>query len=160
MSFGAVDTKNFTPEPTTKSLEDVKSAMLQFRSVLRVSDVGVKEFLDTVVFKGKSNTISYSEFKMRIEAILKNYTADFADYWFQDKDTITREELDKILNDKQVVYDLEDYPEERLEVELKNPKATLKSALEIADIKNFGYVTLEQYQECLASSDINLDRGK
>jgi len=71
---------NLTLPPPAKSLEELKGAMLQFRSVLRISNVGVEEFLDTVVFRNKETTIKFVDFKVSIEAILKNYTHDFACY--------------------------------------------------------------------------------
>lgn len=151
--------KSMTLPPPAKDLKDLKATMLQFRTVLRISNVGVKEFLDSVVFKDKKTSIAFSEFKVRIEAILKNHTHDFACYCFQSQPVRTREQLDTILNNPNVHFELEDYLDERLETELKNCKMTLKDAFEIEDTRGSGTVTLKQYEEILESLDLELDRG-
>lgn len=63
--------KSMTLPPPAKDLKDLKAPMLQFLSVLRISNVGVKDFMDTVVFKDKKPMIKFSDFKVKIEAILK-----------------------------------------------------------------------------------------
>jgi hypothetical protein len=63
--------KSMTLPPPAKDLKDLKAPMLQFLSVLRISNVGVKDFLDTVVFKDKKPMITFSDFKVKIESILK-----------------------------------------------------------------------------------------
>lgn len=149
-----------TMPPQPKPLSELKAAMLQFRSILRISNVSVKDFLDSIVFKDKRNSITYSEFKVRIEGILKNHTSDFASYWFQGAPIKNKEQLETTLKHPNVFFELEDYLDERLEIELKTCKITLKEALEIEDTKSTGFISLKQYEEVLENLDIHFDRGK
>ena len=145
--------------PPAKPLSELKSAMLQFRSILRISNVSVREFLDSIVFKGKKDSITYSEFKVRIEGILKNHTTDFASYWFQGAPIKNKDQLESVLKNPNVFFELEEYLDERLEIELKNCKMTLKDALEIEDTKNTGFISLKQYEEALENLEIQFDKG-
>lgn len=70
--------KAMTLPPPSKPISEISPAMLQFRSVLRISNVGVKEFLDLIVFKDNSQNLKFSDFKLRAQEIMKNYTQDFA----------------------------------------------------------------------------------
>lgn len=72
------DNKNATIPPPAKDLSELKATLIQFRTVLRISNVGVEEFLDLIVFKDKSSSIKFSDFKLRVQEIMKNYTHDFA----------------------------------------------------------------------------------
>ena len=64
--------KSITIPPPAKPIEDLKSCMIQFRSILRISNISVDEFLSSIVFKNNDNfTITYSEFKLKTEGILK-----------------------------------------------------------------------------------------
>lgn len=152
--------KSMTLPPPAKDLEELKATMLQFRSVLRISNVGVKEFLDLIVFKDKKTTIAFSEYKVRIQEIMKNYTQDFACYCFQGQPIRKREHLEVILKNPNIYFELEDYLDERLENEFKNCKMTLRDAFEIEDTRSVGYVTLAEYKEILGSLDIELEQGK
>jgi hypothetical protein len=70
--------KTLTIPPPSKDLSELESTLTQFRSILRISNVGVKEFLDLIVFKDQSSSIKFSDFKLRVQEIMKNYTQDFA----------------------------------------------------------------------------------
>ena len=99
--------KSETLPPPHKKLEELKSPILQFRSILRISNVSIDEFLDSIIFKDKKDTVSYLNFKIKTEAVFKNHTSDFSSYIFNLKPKLTRPELKEALS--KVYYELEDY---------------------------------------------------
>lgn len=124
--------KSATLPPPSKSLNELKAPMIQFRSILRISNVSIEEFLDSIIFKDKSQSkatiythrlikfiakVSFSDFKLKTEGILKNHTSDFSAYVFNGSPTKTREQLKETLG--KLYFELEDYLDEKLENEIK-----------------------------------------
>ena len=150
--------KSMTIPSPAKPIEDLKNAMIQFRSILRISNVSVDEFLDSIVFKNDKFTITYLEFKLGTEGILKNHTFDFANYAFNGSPMKNKDQLNDILSS--LHYDFDDYIDERLYNEIKDCKMTLKDAFEVEDTKDLGYVNIKQLEEVVSQLDLNFDNGK
>jgi len=110
--------------------------MLQFRSILRISNVSISEFLDSIIFKDKKDLTTLSDFKVKTEAILKNHTSDFANFIFKNTATMSRDQLQTALN--KVYFEFKDYLDEQLEAELEKCKDTIRDAFEIEDTKGLG----------------------
>ncbi|CAI2385137.1 unnamed protein product [Moneuplotes crassus] len=150
--------KAMTLPPPAKPISEISSAILQFRSVLRISDVGVKEFLDFIIFKDNSQSLKFSDFKLRAQEIMKNYTQDFACFCFNSQPIISREDLEQLLSSEEVYFKLDDYLKERVEQEFSSCKMALKESFDIEDTKSQGFVSVKQYEEILRNLDITLDQ--
>ena len=146
--------------PPAKSLSEISACMLQFRSVLRISNVGVKEFLDLIVFKDNKTSIKFTDFKLRIGEIMKNYTQDFAWYLFDGQPILNRDQLEEMLSKKEIYFELNESMEQKLEIEFKKWKIALKESFDIEDTKSVGFVTLKQYEEVLENLELNLEKSK
>ncbi|CAI2385236.1 unnamed protein product [Moneuplotes crassus] len=149
--------KTLTLPPAAKPFSEISAALLQFRCVLRISNVGIKEFLDLIVFKDGSQSLNFSKFKILVQEVMKNYTQDFACFCFNGQPIISREELERKLSSDKVFFELEDYLEEKLDYEFSICKMALKESFDVEDINSLGYISVKQYEEVLENLDIQLE---